>query len=56
MGKVYHKWTTDEERVIKDAYRYGRRKGIVAFLCDALEVTDTQLEEHIRKMRKGGRL
>lgn len=52
----YKTWTTTDEAVIKDAYKYGRRRGIINHLCVSLNVTPGQLREHIRRMKQWGRL
>lgn len=52
----YKIWTTTDEAVIREAYRYGRRKGIIKDLCESLNVNPYQLRNHIRYMKLNNRL
>ena len=52
----YHVWTSAEEAVIIESRKNGQYKGVVRELCNALGVSEGQLKNHVRQMKKGGRI
>jgi predicted transcriptional regulator YheO len=53
---VYHKWTANEEKVIKKYYEGGRYKGIIHDIAHILQLSRQKIANHIREMRKHKRL
>lgn len=53
---VYHKWTSSEEKIIKQYYEGGRYKGIIHDIANILKISRQKIANHIREMRKHKRL
>jgi DNA-binding MarR family transcriptional regulator len=53
---AYHKWTSNEERVIQHYYSGGRYKGIIHDIAKILQITRQKVANHIKEMRKHKRL
>lgn len=52
----YHKWTSNEEKLIRHYYSGGRYKGIIHEIAHILQITYGKVANHIREMRRHRRL
>ncbi len=52
----YHVWKATEEKFIRKCYKKGVYYGILKYIADHLKLPVTKVMNHVRVMKKEGRL